>query len=170
MLVRPPGLVIVTPGLALRSVSTSAGRRVSFEVVPLGLGLVGTLCEPGSQGHQACSTAGRSVFCQVGSLWSRTGCLSRKLRENLLESFASRALGTIEFTLPLGGWCAFRSGSYGPGQRNCTVLVTGALEYREPSSGDCVVIVKVPGGSQAISVSRAWCSACPECILRSFVS
>ena len=35
-------------------------------------------------------------------------------------------------------------------------LPAGALEYREPSSGDCVVIVKVPGGSQAISVSRAW--------------
>ncbi len=122
--------MIVTPGLALRSVSTSAGRRVSFEVVPLGL--VGTLCEPGSQGHQTCSTAGRSVFCQVGSLWSKTACLSRKLRENLLESFASRALGTIEFTLPLGGWCAFWSGYYGPGQRNCTVLVTACGSPRVP--------------------------------------
>ena len=156
ILVRPPGLVIVTPGLALRSVSTSAGRRVSFEVVPLGL--VGTLCEPGSQGHPTCSTAGRSVFCQVGSLWSKTGCLSRKLRENLLESFASRALGTIEFThrWAVGVPSGRNIMAQDSGTARAWSLPAGALEYREPSSGDCVVIVKVPGGSQAISVSRAW--------------
>ena len=94
--------MIVTPGLALRSVSTSAGRWVSFEVVPLGL--VGTLCEPGSQGHQTCSTAGRSVFCQVGSLWSKTGCFcqeaSREFVGKLCEAAELHGLGHC---LCLGG-------------------------------------------------------------------
>ena len=170
MLVRPPGLLSVTPGPGPEECKHLRWATGVFRGSPTRD--CWKLGEPGSQGQQACPTTGRSVSCQVGILWPRAECLYRWSREDLLESFASPALGTIESTLPLGGRCA--SGRDPLAQDSGTArswsLPAGALEYREPSPGDCVVIAKVPEGAQAMTVSRTWCATCPECILRSFVS
>ena len=147
--------MIVTPGPGPEECQHLRWATGGLRVVPLGL--VGKLCEPGSQDHQACTTAGRLVYCQVGILWPRTGCLSGQSRQDLLESFACRALKTILLTLPLGGRCLDRSGSsgLGPGafpgspSRTCwksfvswalgniefTLLLGGRCAFRSGSSG-----------------------------------
>ena len=132
MLVRPPGLLTVTQGPGPEECEHLRWANGAFRGSPTRD--CWKLCEPGSQGQQACPTAGRSVSCQVGILWPRAECLYRWSREDLLESFASPALGTSVSTLPLGGRCTFRSGSsvQDSGTARSLSLPAGALEYREP--------------------------------------
>ena len=141
---------------------------MSFEVVPLGL--VGTLCEPGSQAIKLALPLGD--FVRSGASGPGPGVFPGSFARTCWKALRAGLSGplSLHYRWAVGVPSGRDLMVQDSGTARSWSLPAGALEYREPSSGDCVVIVKVPGGSQAISVSRAWCSACPECILRSFVS
>ena len=126
------------------AVSVLSGRDpvaqdwVPFQVVPPGL--VGKLCVPGSQDHLATLPLGGRCLDRSGFSGPGPGAFPGSPWRTCCESLASWALGNIEFTLSLGGRCAFRSDSltqdieiahYGS-------LPAGASENREQSLGDCV--------------------------------
>ena len=132
--------------MALRSVSTSAGRRVSFEVVPPGL--VGSFASRALKAIKPALPLGGRYLVRSGSSGPGPSAFAGGPARTCWKALRAQLSGPL--SLHYRWAVGVPSGRDPLAQDSRTArswsLPAGALEYREPSPGDCVVIAKVPEG------------------------